>query len=187
VFHLELRQFPHVARAFNLTREQLDARVLAPWADGQVVELDDRRWAPERAKLTIYEGRELAPEEIGMGRGWSSAGRSGEDVTDRLLAEARQRHAAPPALQEEKRRLVTRAVEGALRLDEVVGLTGSGGELVSQRVALAERAVWELLHEGRLRLVRQGATVPQEEWQPALLSWTEWTQRDDRALHLEAV
>ena len=28
MFHVELRQFPHQARAFNLTREELDARIL---------------------------------------------------------------------------------------------------------------------------------------------------------------
>jgi len=186
VFHVELRQFPHVARAFNLTREQLHTRVLAPWAEGRAVELDDRRWIPERAKLTIYEGRELTPDEIGMGRGWSNAARGGEDVTEGLVAEASQRRAAPPGLPEEKRRLVTRATEGPLTLDQVVALTGSGGELVSQRLALAEQAVWELLHEGRLRLVRDGATLAQEEWQPALLSWREWTQRDRGAIHVEA-
>ena len=60
MFHVELRQFPHQARAFNLTRDQLDARILGPWTSGRAIELDDRRWAPDRAKLTIYEGPELA-------------------------------------------------------------------------------------------------------------------------------
>src|SRR5207302_4612588 len=55
VFHVELRQFPHQARAFNLTREQLDGQSLAPWISGAPTELDDRRWSLERAKLTIYE------------------------------------------------------------------------------------------------------------------------------------
>src|SRR5205085_3967881 len=90
VFHVELRQFPHVARTFNLTREQLDGRITRRWVQGQQVELDDRRWAPERARIAIYEGRALAMEEIGLGRGWANVMRMGEAVTDRVLAEARQ-------------------------------------------------------------------------------------------------
>ena len=46
VFHVELRQFPHQTRAFNLTREELDARILGPWVSAGGVELDDRRWSP---------------------------------------------------------------------------------------------------------------------------------------------
>ena len=53
MFHVELRQFPHVARAFNLSREQLFARILRPLAAGRPVELNDRRWSPEKAKLAI--------------------------------------------------------------------------------------------------------------------------------------
>ena len=33
VFHVELRQFPHVARVFNLSREELDARFARPWVE----------------------------------------------------------------------------------------------------------------------------------------------------------
>ena len=72
MFHLELRQFPHVARAFNLTREQLDASVLRPLVAGRLVRWDDRNWSPEKVKLAIYEGPELVIEEIGMGRGWGT-------------------------------------------------------------------------------------------------------------------
>ena len=34
--------------------------MVRPWVRGQVVELGERRWSPERAKLTIYEGPERA-------------------------------------------------------------------------------------------------------------------------------
>lgn len=43
VFHLELRQFPHVARVFNLDRAELDARFLSPWVRGKMIDQDDRR------------------------------------------------------------------------------------------------------------------------------------------------
>jgi glyoxylase I family protein len=88
VFHVELRQFPHAARAFNLTREQLHARILAPWLRGEVVEVDSQRFAPERAKLTIYEGPELETVDMGMGRGWQNVMRRGVEVTDRELQAA---------------------------------------------------------------------------------------------------
>ena len=86
MFHVELRQFPHQARAFNLSREELDTRVIAPWVAGRAIELDDRRWSPERARLTIYESPHLTPDQLGMGRGWQSVTRDGVDVTARLLA-----------------------------------------------------------------------------------------------------
>ena len=44
MFHVELRQFPHVTRSFNLTREELDAARAAPVGGGAAIELDDRRW-----------------------------------------------------------------------------------------------------------------------------------------------
>src|SRR5437588_1339421 len=117
MFHVELRQFPHVARAFNLTREELDGRIARRWVAGQIVELDDRRWAPERAKLAIYESRALAVEEIGLGRGWANVTRTGEVVTDRVLAETRRAIASPPALDELKHELVARAARVPVAMD----------------------------------------------------------------------
>ena len=76
MFHVELRQFPHVARAFNLTREQLDERFVRAWVSGVPVEHEDRRWAPDRARLAILEGPELRLDEIGMGRGWATVGKT---------------------------------------------------------------------------------------------------------------
>jgi hypothetical protein len=175
VFHVELRQFPHQARAFNLTREQLDVRILAPWISGASVELDDRRWSPERAKLTVYEGPELAPEELGMGRGWGNVTREGEDVTARVLAE----QAHPPPVAELKRDLLDRRDHGPVSLWELVELAGERypRSRVSERIALCEQAVWELLHAGELRLVRAGFPLAREGWQEVLLSWGAW--RDD--------
>ena len=72
MFHLELRQFPHVARAFNLSREELDARFARPWANGAVIEYDDRRWAPERARLTDLRGARASARARS---GWAAAGR----------------------------------------------------------------------------------------------------------------
>jgi hypothetical protein len=189
MFHLELRQFPHVARAFNLGRQDLEARVLVPWVQGTAVKLDDRRWAPDRAKLTIYEGPRLASEEMGMGRGWANAARSGEQVTERLLAETDQGLRVPPALVELKEELLRRGAEQRLALSQVVELGGPAEppSRASERLALAEQAVWELLHEGRVRLVRGQTTLEREEWQAALLSWSSWTDGGAAAAFVEVV
>ena len=158
MFHVELRQFPHSTRAFNLSREQLDARILMPWVRGTPVQWAERRWSPDRAKLAIYEGPELATEEMGMGRGWASVTRSGEEVTRRLLTEARDAVASPPALGELKEQLVARAGDGPLGLSAVLDLAGQleSGLSANERVALANRAIWDLLQEGRLDLRRPG-------------------------------
>jgi hypothetical protein len=182
VFHVQLRQFPNQARAFNLTREVLDARILAPWVAGQAVAWDDRKWSPEKARLTIYEGPELKTEEMGLGRGWANATRTGQDVTDRLLTDARRPSAQDQAL-------------GALR-DAIVSRTDSGGELrlpdlielatelypesrASDRLAIAEQAVWDLLHLGSIALVSATGEVERDRWQSVLLAWATWTGQGD--------
>lgn len=96
VFHVELRQFPHTARAFNLSRERLHAQILVPWVRGNSVELDQQTFAPERAKLKIYEGPELLTVDMGMGRGWQNVERRGEDVTEHELQTAKA--ASQPAV-----------------------------------------------------------------------------------------
>ena len=172
MFHVELRQFPHVARAFNLTREQLDLRVLMRWVDGKPVELEDRHWSPGRAKLTVYEARQLAGDELGLGRGWSAVAGSGQDVTTRVLQEARRRSDVPDGLKE---RLLARLEQGAVALNEVVELADAPSGRASDRLAVAEQAAWELLHEGRVSLARDGTALGPDEWRSALLSWRTWS------------
>ncbi len=173
MFHVELRQFPHQTRAFNLTREELDARILGPWLSGGVVELDERRWTSDRARLSIYEGPALTGDQLGLGRGWANVTRDGEDATERLLAEA----AHPPPVAELKRELMERSADGPLALGAVVELSGERypQSRVSERLALCEQAVWELLHEGAVQVTRAGAVVAREEWRAVLLSWATWT------------
>jgi hypothetical protein len=173
VFHIELRQFPHQTRAFNLTREQLDARIISPWVSDGGVELDDRRWSSERAKLTIYEGPELPADQLGLGRGWANVTRAGEDVTARILSE----RAHPAPVTELKRELHDRCAYGAVSLRRLVELTGERypQSRASERLALGEQAVWELLHERTVRLVRAGVTVDRADWQGVLLRWEAWT------------
>jgi hypothetical protein len=93
MYHVELRQFPHNHSRFNLTEHELRALTL-PWVQEQIVEVGERKWSPQQAKLTILEGPEIPLEQLSMGRGWRTAQREGDDVTDRLLAEATRALAA---------------------------------------------------------------------------------------------
>jgi hypothetical protein len=90
VYHIELRQFPHNMCRFNLTEQELLATVTAPWAREQWIELGERKWSPHQAKLTVLEGPELALDQLKMGRGWRNAQHQSEDVTERVLAAAKQ-------------------------------------------------------------------------------------------------
>jgi hypothetical protein len=183
VFHLELRQFPHVARAFNLSRQELDARFVRPWVNGTVIEHDDRRWAPERARLTIYEGQELRPDEIGMGRGWPTVVKTSEEVTETLLAEARRGAEANSAVQLFKTMLQSAAAT-PIGFGDIIALAVRVYPQwrASERLALAEQAVWEMLHHGQLTLTGSEGPVAPEQWQPILLSWSTWTEGDGLVL-----
>lgn len=199
MFHVEVRQFPHVARAFNLSAEQLHARIVGRWVRDQMVELDDRRWAPERARLTIYEAPQLDPSDLGLGRGWANVTRTGSDVTDRVLAAARTQLSAaspgavaaapspvaapaPPAVAALKQRLLEEVARDRVSLQRVPVMATDQelGVRASKRLAIAEQAVWELLHEGRVRLLDDGATIERDRWETVVLAWTSWSAGTSR-------
>ncbi|MGH2915508.1 MAG: hypothetical protein ACRDMX_11020 [Solirubrobacteraceae bacterium] len=175
MYHLELRQFPHVARIFNLEREELDARFVIPWLRGSLIEHDDRRWAPERSHLTILEGRQLGPEELGMGRGWASARKSCADVTEAVLAQARRGSQARTDLDALKA-AIEEVTAGAIGFQDVIALAAAGHPSwrASEQLALAEQAVWEMLHQERLEMICDGEPVARDGWQPIVLSWGAW-------------
>jgi hypothetical protein len=155
MYHVEIRQFPHAAHAFNLNREELDARFLRPLAEGRRLQYNERQWAPEKVKIAIYEGPQLAVEEIGMGRGWGNVTKGGENVTARLLAEARLQAESPAGLDGLKQAIVERCADGPLSYEQLLAMAAelAVGADANQTVALAARAVWELLQEDRLSVV----------------------------------
>jgi hypothetical protein len=65
---------------------------------------------------------------------------------------------------------------------------------VSERLALAETAVWELLHESRLIMLRRVSLkagpeftpVDRSEWQRVLLSWATWSDSAEPRWFVEA-
>jgi hypothetical protein len=175
VYHLELRQFPHVTRVFNLTRDELDARFVGPWVGGAMIEHDDRRWAPERSKLKILEGPALRPDELGMGRGWASAARSGTDVTEAVIGQARRGAEARPEVEALKAAIGEVAVT-PLGFQDVVALAAAAQPhwRASQQLELAEQAVWEMLHQGRVVMTVGHDVVARQRWQPVVRSWATW-------------
>src|SRR5436190_20890837 len=101
MYHLELRQFPHNLCRFNLTEAQIRA-IAMPWVREERVDLGERKWSPHDAKITILEGPQLESGQLTMGRGWRAAQRQGVDVTERVLAaakEAARPQAATPVAQ----------------------------------------------------------------------------------------
>ncbi len=140
MYHLELRQFPHVMRVFNLSRDELEIRFVRPWVGGTIIEHDDRRWAPERSRLKILEGPELRADELGMGRGWASATRTGSDVTDAVIAQARRGAEARPELETLKGAIAEVAAT-ALGFQDVMALAAAAHpQLAGQPAARAGRA-----------------------------------------------
>ncbi len=88
VYHVELRHFPRNLCHFNMGAEELQSAILEPWAADRMFDLGDLRWDPRQARLTILEGPRIPPDQLTMGRGWSTAKRQGTDVTAQLLAAA---------------------------------------------------------------------------------------------------
>src|SRR5438270_904265 len=88
-YHLEIRDFPRNVNRFNMSGTEIGTVLLA-WAQERVFELGDQKWNPQTAELTVLEGPEIPVSGLSMGRGWPTAVREGQDVTARVLAEARE-------------------------------------------------------------------------------------------------
>ena len=95
-YHVELRDFPRSYTRFNLTGPEVGTIALI-WVQDQVLTTDDEEWSPRDAHIRIVEGPEIPIGRLTMGRGWTIAQAEGEDVTDRVLAEAREALRHPPA------------------------------------------------------------------------------------------
>jgi hypothetical protein len=95
MYHVELRHFPHSAWRFNLSDQDLRA-VVEPWIREKAVDFGERKWSPHLAKLTVLEGPKLEVQQLSMGRGWRTAQKQSQDVTERVLDTAREalQHAA---------------------------------------------------------------------------------------------
>jgi len=88
-YHVEVREYPRNVNRFNMSGQEVGALLLA-WAQERVFELGDQRWNPQTAELTVIEGPEIPVSGLSLGRGWPTAVREGQDVTQRVVAEARE-------------------------------------------------------------------------------------------------
>lgn len=178
VYHVELKAFPHVARAFNLDRATLDAGFVRPWVSGELIDHEDRRWAPEKTKLTVLAGPAVAASGRGLGRGWGELTRHAENVTDTVLAEIQRGAQARPEVEALKAALAEAAggadgigFPGAIAL----AIAAHPGWRASEQLSLAEQAVWEMLHRDELTLRGgEGRPVAAADWQTVLLNWATW-------------
>jgi hypothetical protein len=216
VYHIELRQFPHNLCRFNLNEQELRA-IAEPWMQEPWVELGERKWAPHAAKLTVLEGAPIPVEQLSMGRGWRTAQRQSEDVTERVLAAAKEvaragsqdsRPESPPdgALVADSLGLELMAVLGdrsqplsrAWRLAVARFPDRSAGECL----VLAEQAVESLLRARLIVLQRpapdgihdgedssqEGEEVGEEEIGPVLRASDSWAEQGgSAAIHMRRI
>ncbi len=87
-YHVEIRDYPRNVNRFNMSGQEVGAILLA-WAQERVFELGDQRWNPQTAEILVIEGPEIPVSGLSLGRGWPTALREGQDVTERVIAEAR--------------------------------------------------------------------------------------------------
>jgi hypothetical protein len=168
VFHVEMRMGMNVVREFNLTDERLWLDFLAPLMADREFVVEGHDFTPRHTRLTVYEGPELRLDQLSFGRGWQNVERTASDVTERVLARARQHSghtppageptpeaAAPPAAVDLVReRLIGRMAAGPISAQEILDVAT---ELMPEatdpeRVAVAQRAAWALLERGAAQL-----------------------------------
>jgi hypothetical protein len=190
VYHAELSQGAHVMRKFNMSSSELTSLILVPWCKGEIIEIEDHAYDPAHASLSIFEARELRLDELSMGRGWPNAMKYGEDVTTRMIKEAGSLDATQQtALESFKERVLAQCGSGRIGVHQVMWLANSEYPAVraSERLALAEQSIWELLYQGRLRmLTAAGTTVSPADWERVVLNWDTWAEPNAPSTLLEA-
>jgi len=108
-------------------------------------------------------------------------------VTQEVLIEARHDDGRMPTADDFKVEIAARSAAGAISISGVVELAGEWypQSRVSERIALCEGVVWELLHSVPVTLSRRGKPVPAYEWQDLLLTWPTWTDDGPERVSLE--
>ena len=156
MFHVEMRAGLHVMREFNLSERELWVQFLAPLMAGREFTFEGHDFIPRKTRIKVYEGPELRPDQLGMGRGWQNVERTASDVTERVLEHARAfaADAAEPVVDPLRERVIGRLSAGNVSLDEIEAmaadlLPGSGK---SERHAATQRVALALLESGAAQL-----------------------------------
>jgi hypothetical protein len=92
MFHVEVSTGYRHARVFNLSREDVIAKIVQPWLEDRMIEMGEREWEPSASSLRILEGPRMENADLAFGQGWANAERACEDVTKAIVSEA-----PPPA------------------------------------------------------------------------------------------
>lgn len=196
-YHLELNEYPHLARVHNVTEQRLHDEVVRPFVRNEIFEIGEHKWIPQRTKLTIIEWPEIPLNQLGLGRGWTTVLRRGKDVTAAVLGAARTEQVLadglPPRAPGLENEILERSAAEPLslpavwRLAEIAAPDGSPGA----RLVLAENAVNELRLQGLVELCRGSAAGA-----PALSGGTgtdlmgqidEWRREDHDGVFIRAV
>jgi hypothetical protein len=161
MFHVEMRDGLQSVRAFNLSEEALDAQFLAPLMADAEFSYEGHEWTPRKTRLKIFEGPQLRPDQLGLGRGWQNVERKGSDVTEAILDRARAHvtlvATQPPATIDALReRLIGRLSGGPVSFEDVVAMAAElmPATTVEAQLAAAERAAVEVLQAGSAHLAR---------------------------------
>jgi hypothetical protein len=186
MYHVEMRMGMSVVREFNLGEERLWLEILRPLMAGQDFMHEGHEFSPRQTRLKVYEGPELRPDQLGMGRGWSNVERSAHDVTERVLARAREHVSAggapgptsagavaPEAASAGvpapgaasagvadllRERLIGRLSAGPITAPEVLATAAElmPGGSEPERLAAAQQAIWALLDRELAQLAPSG-------------------------------
>lgn len=162
-----------VVREFNLSNERLWLDFLAPLMADQDFSVEGHDFTPRKTRLKVYEGPQLRPDQLALGRGWQNVERTAGDVTERVLEQAR-RHTGQAAAAEPRQaspsepasagadlvreRLLGRIAGGPVAAEEILAIAG---ELMPQATDLerreaAQRGAWALLERGAAQLTPSG-------------------------------
>jgi hypothetical protein len=176
VFHVQLRQRRNTASVFNLSQDDVRSRFVTPMVADRVFDFAEKQWNPRETQLTVLEGRQLRPDELGLGRGWPNAKRTGTEVTDQFLSDGRVRGPQIDPVTALEDRIAGRLAAGPLPLRELLAMTAEvmPGQTVGERMAVCERTVWESLQRGGRGLQIDGAPLPADAWRAQLLDVDAW-------------
>ncbi|HWD70687.1 MAG TPA: hypothetical protein VG293_10870 [Solirubrobacteraceae bacterium] len=165
MFHVEMRMGIQLVREFNLSERRLWLQFLQPLMADQDFTLEGHEFSPRQTRLKVYEGPELRPDQLGMGRGWQNVERSAGDVTERVLARAREHsaradpeRAQPAAADLLRERLIGRLSAGPARAAEVLAMAAEmmPDSSDAERLQAAQEACWALLERGVAQLTPSG-------------------------------
>jgi len=161
MFHVEIRAGMNAVREFNLTEQRLWVDFLSPLMADASFTVEGHEFVPRETRLKVYEGPELRPDQLGVGRGWQNVERTATDVTERVLERARE-HTTKTQPDRTPRgdadllreRLIGRLAAGPIAAREILTVAAELMPDTSEleRLEVARQAAWALLERDLAQL-----------------------------------